>query len=194
MINTPNRTSARSANDEPKYYPLILTLELPSVEEIAKAIWKRQHEALNTHALSYNAQWRDSSIPSRYWDQFLLDARAVLLLLYRTQITPVRKRKKIARKSAAFLGLSPKIDLAGVRAPRAGACAQKPNEEPAPTRERREKRASFTHDRDQAPRTCLATQHKQSQDRPRPNRQENRSALHALSAGELEATQFRRKR
>ena len=107
---------------------------------------------------------------------------------------PSGREKNVARKSAAFLGLSPKIDLAGVRAPRAGACAQKPNEEPAPTRERREKRASFTHDRDQAPRTCLATQHKQSQDRPRPNRQENRSALHALSAGELEATQFRRKR
>ena len=107
---------------------------------------------------------------------------------------PSGREKNVARKSAAILGLSPKIDLAGVRAPRAGACAQKPNEEPAPTRERREKRASFTHDRDQAPRTCLATQHKQSQDRPRPNRQENRSALHALSAGELEATQFRRKR
>ena len=103
MINTPNRTSPRSANDEPKYYPLILTLELPSVEEIAKAIWKRQHEALNTHALSYNAQWRDLSIPSRYWDQFLLDARAVLLLLYRTQITPVRKRKKRSSKKRGIL-------------------------------------------------------------------------------------------
>jgi hypothetical protein len=79
MINTPQRTSQHSASDEPS--PLVLTIELPSVEEIAKAIWKRQHEALNTHALSYNAQWRDSSIPSRYWDQFLLDARAVLLLL-----------------------------------------------------------------------------------------------------------------
>jgi hypothetical protein len=85
MINTPQRTSQHSASDEPS--PLVLTIELPSVEEIAKAIWKRQHEAINPDALSYDTQWRDSSLPSRYWDQFLLDARAVLLLIYNMRVT-----------------------------------------------------------------------------------------------------------
>ena len=73
---------------------MVLTIELPSVEEIAKAIWKRQHEALNPHALSYATQWRDLSIPSKYWDQFLLDARAVLLLIYNMRVTPAEGRER----------------------------------------------------------------------------------------------------
>ena|SRR6478672_2724073 len=92
MINTPQRTSQHSASDEPS--PLVLTIELPSVEEIAKAIWKRQHEAINPDALSYDTQWRDSSLPSRYWDQFLLDARAVLLLIYNMRVTTAEGRER----------------------------------------------------------------------------------------------------
>ena len=61
---------------------LILELEIPDIEEIAKAIWQRQHDALVSETIAYNAKWRDQSIPSRYWDEFLLDAHAVLLFLY----------------------------------------------------------------------------------------------------------------
>lgn len=60
----------------------ILTLETPKAEEIAKAIWQRQHAALSVDSLSYHTQWRDQSIPPRFWDEFLLDANAVLLLLH----------------------------------------------------------------------------------------------------------------
>jgi hypothetical protein len=60
----------------------ILILETPKAEEIARAIWQRQHAALSDECLSYHTKWRDESIPSRFWDEFLLDAHAVLLLLY----------------------------------------------------------------------------------------------------------------
>ena len=66
--------------------PSILTLETPNVEEIAKVIWQRQHDALVSGSISYNLKWRDESIPSRFWDEFLLDARAVLLLLCKKHI------------------------------------------------------------------------------------------------------------
>ena len=72
--------------DEPvpfQVIPSVLTLEAPLDDEIAKAIWQRQHDRLVPHAISYNAKWRDQSMPSRYWDEFLLDAHAVLLLLYK---------------------------------------------------------------------------------------------------------------
>ena len=59
----------------------ILTLETPKAEEIARAIWQRQHAALSAECLSYHTQWRDQSIPPRFWEEFLLDAHAVLLLL-----------------------------------------------------------------------------------------------------------------
>jgi hypothetical protein len=57
----------------------ILTLETPKAEEIARAIWQRQHATLPA---SYGMQWRDQAIPARFWNEFLLDAHAVLLLLY----------------------------------------------------------------------------------------------------------------
>jgi hypothetical protein len=60
----------------------ILTLETPKAEEIARATWQRQHAALSAESLSYNTQWRDQSIPPRFWNEFLLDAHAVLLLLH----------------------------------------------------------------------------------------------------------------
>jgi hypothetical protein len=60
----------------------ILTLEAPKAEEIARAIWQRQHSALPAGPLSYHMQWRDESIPSRFWNEFLLDAHAIRLLLH----------------------------------------------------------------------------------------------------------------
>ena len=63
--------------------PSVLMLETPIDEEIAKAIWQRQRDQLDSDAISSKAKWRDPSVPSRFWDEFLLDARAVLSLLYR---------------------------------------------------------------------------------------------------------------
>lgn len=56
---------------------------LPDPEEIARAIWLRQHSALSPDAINYRAKWRDQSIPLKYWDEFVLDAKAVLKLLGR---------------------------------------------------------------------------------------------------------------
>jgi hypothetical protein len=66
--------------------PLVLTLEMPDVEEIAKAIWERQHNKLRSHALSYQTRWRDESVPYKFWEEFLLDAQAVLQVLYRKHV------------------------------------------------------------------------------------------------------------
>ena len=64
----------------------ILTLDTPDVEEIAKAIWQRQHDPLASNSLFYNAKWRDQSIPFKFWNEFLLDAHAVLSVLYKKHI------------------------------------------------------------------------------------------------------------
>lgn len=53
---------------------------LPNSEDIAKAIWQRQRDALDSDAIAYNVEWRDRSMPSNFWNQFLLDADAVLSL------------------------------------------------------------------------------------------------------------------
>jgi hypothetical protein len=84
--NIPEFEAAPRPSLSSQVYPSILTLKTPNVEEIARAIWQRQHDALNSHAASYNATWRDQSIPSRFWDEFMLDAQAVLLLLYNNHI------------------------------------------------------------------------------------------------------------
>jgi hypothetical protein len=65
---------------------LVLTLEMPDVEEIAKAIWERQHNTLPSHALSSQTRWRDESVPHKFWQEFLLDAQAVLRVLYRKHV------------------------------------------------------------------------------------------------------------
>ena len=65
---------------------LILTFETPSVDEIARAIWQRQRSTMHPDAISFNAKWRDQTIPSKFWDEFLLDAQAVLSLLYKKHI------------------------------------------------------------------------------------------------------------
>ena len=64
----------------------ILTLETPDVEEIAKAIWQRQHDALGSDAIYYNVKWRDQILPSKFWEEFVLDAHAVLMLLYKKRV------------------------------------------------------------------------------------------------------------
>jgi hypothetical protein len=66
--------------------PSVLTFEMPIDEEIAKAIWQRQHDRLTSDAIFYNAKWRDPSVPFQFWDEFLLDARAVLSLLCKKHI------------------------------------------------------------------------------------------------------------
>jgi hypothetical protein len=66
--------------------PPVLTLEMPDVEEIAKAIWERQHDKLPSHALAYQTRWRDDSVPQKFWEEFLLDAQAVLRLLSRKHL------------------------------------------------------------------------------------------------------------
>jgi hypothetical protein len=69
------RTRPRNRDDH------LIGLCLPNSEEVAQAIWKRQHSALSPDAISSNLKWRDVAIPSKYWDEFVLDARAVLALL-----------------------------------------------------------------------------------------------------------------
>jgi hypothetical protein len=82
----------RSNCAEPQSYPQILKFETPDIEEIAKAIWQRQHDALDSKSVARD--WRDHAVPSRFWDEFLLDARAVLAFLYREHEKYQKKREK----------------------------------------------------------------------------------------------------
>lgn len=83
MIDKPNGVSfPDGAMTLPAEKKQILTLETPKAEEIARAIWQRQHAALPAESLSYHKQWRDQSIPHGYWNEFLLDAHAVLSLIH----------------------------------------------------------------------------------------------------------------
>ena len=75
--------------------PLVLTLETPDLEEIARTIWQRQHDALGTDAITYHAIWRDQSVPTKFWDEFLLDAQAVLSLLNKKHI---ERQKRTGKK------------------------------------------------------------------------------------------------
>lgn len=76
-VSFPSRDMTRSAeeNEIPIWAP-------PNAEEIARAIWQRQRAALPAESPSYRKQWRDQSIPPRFWNEFLLDAHAVLLLIH----------------------------------------------------------------------------------------------------------------
>jgi hypothetical protein len=74
------------SSHEPVAIPSVLTFETPIDEEIAKAIWQRQHDRLVSDAFFYKAKWRDPSVPSKFWDEFLFDAHAVLSLLYKKHI------------------------------------------------------------------------------------------------------------
>jgi hypothetical protein len=96
MIDKQNGVPICSTSNEPTPLQVdisILTLETPDVEEIAKAIWQRQHDALAPDAVYNNLRWRDQSIPSKFWDEFLRDAHAVLGLLYKKHIEYQRTRE-----------------------------------------------------------------------------------------------------
>ena len=89
MIDKPNGVPICSRSNETIFEevdPSTLTLETPDVEEIARAIWERQHDTLAPGAIHNNLKWRDQSMPSKFWDEFLLDAHAVLGLLYKKHI------------------------------------------------------------------------------------------------------------
>ena len=89
MIDRPKGAPFCSRNNETIFFQdhsSILTLRTPNVEDIARAIWQRQHDALFSDAITHNVKWRDQSIPSKFWDEFLLDAHAVLSLLYKKHI------------------------------------------------------------------------------------------------------------
>src|SRR6516164_9900941 len=79
MLNGTGGAYPRAEHGNAQKYPRTLTLELPDIEDIARAIWQRQHDTLGSNS---NARhWRDTALPSRFWDEFLLDARAVLSFL-----------------------------------------------------------------------------------------------------------------
>lgn len=77
--------------------PSVLLLETPDIEAIARAIWQRQHDALEARSNAHS--WRDKALPAKFWDEFLLDARAVLSLLQKQH---AEFRQKGARHQFAF--------------------------------------------------------------------------------------------
>ena len=78
------------AHKEAQNYPRTLTLEMPDIEDIARVIWQRQHDALDSN--SNVRRWRDKSLPSKFWDEFLLDAHAVLSFLEKEHVKFQTKR------------------------------------------------------------------------------------------------------
>ena len=78
----------------------LLFFDAPDVEEIAKAIWERQRDALVPGSFASKAKWRDSSIPSKFWDEYLLDANAVLSLLYKKRIEYQNRCKSVGECDA----------------------------------------------------------------------------------------------
>jgi hypothetical protein len=89
MVDNPNDVRFCPKNNETFFLQVdhsTLTMETPNVEEIARAIWQRQHDTLTSEAIFFDAKWRDQSIPSKFWNEFLLDANAVLSLLYKKHI------------------------------------------------------------------------------------------------------------
>jgi hypothetical protein len=90
MLNGKDGANPRSGSNEDQTHPRTLTLEMPDIEDIARVIWQRQHDALDSNS---NARhWRDQTIPSRFWDEFLLDAHAVLSLLQKEHVKFQKKR------------------------------------------------------------------------------------------------------
>ena len=96
MIDTLNGVPFCSREPSPlRVDASILTFETPNVEEIGRVIWQRQHDALASDAISHKLKWREESIPSKFWDEFLLDARAVLLLLYNKHLEYHKPRERL---------------------------------------------------------------------------------------------------
>ena len=90
MLNGIDDAHLRSGYNGVKSYPRTLTLEMPDIEDIARVIWQRQHDALDSNS---NARhWRDKTIPSKFWNEFLLDAHAVLSLLEKEHVKFQTKR------------------------------------------------------------------------------------------------------
>jgi len=108
MVESQNRTSCRSTRDERHMQPSLLILETPDVEEIAKAIWQRQHDAVAHDTIAHNTKWRDKSIPALFWEEFLRDAQAVLSLL-----TRMHAERQRARLDVQNLGTSPSMVALG---------------------------------------------------------------------------------
>ena len=55
-------------------------------EEIAQAIWTRQRNSIiDNDSIASKAVWRSSSIPTKFWESYIEDARA--LLSYFTVLT-----------------------------------------------------------------------------------------------------------
>jgi hypothetical protein len=73
-------------NDQSPKSHSIVAAEVPSLEEIARAIWRRQHDKLGHDAIHYDVEWLDKTLPSKYWEEFLQDAHAILRLFYSKQI------------------------------------------------------------------------------------------------------------
>jgi hypothetical protein len=89
MTETSNEAFLRLSSDKgipPHADASVLGFNAPIVEEIAKAIWQRQCDALPSDALVHNLQWRDASLPIKFWNEFLLDANAVIALLYKKHL------------------------------------------------------------------------------------------------------------
>jgi len=61
---------------------------LPNSEDIARAIWRRQRDALGPDAIACSVEWGDRSMPSKFWNEFLLDADAVLSLFDKKRVHP----------------------------------------------------------------------------------------------------------
>src|ERR1700756_1980314 len=64
VIDKPNRLSLcpGRAMTLPAERNETLTLKIPKSDEIARAIWQRQHAALPAESLSFHTQWRDQSV------------------------------------------------------------------------------------------------------------------------------------
>jgi hypothetical protein len=106
-----NKRSHWSPCAESQECPSILTLQTPDLEEIARAIWARQHYALSEKAIAHNVQWRDPSLPLRYWNEFMLDASAVLSLLHRRH-TKYQNRYRFVQTPAEPGAFNPNSDTA----------------------------------------------------------------------------------
>jgi hypothetical protein len=83
MVDSRSFCSENEEGAPPHVDQWTLTFGIPSIEEIATAIWQRQHSKLGLDAIHYDTKWREQSFPSIFWDNFVLDAHAVLTLLYK---------------------------------------------------------------------------------------------------------------
>ena len=104
MHDSAYRGGPKPAKDELEVIlPPILMLETPEVEDIARAIWQRQRDALGPDAIARDVEWRDQSIPAKFWNEFLRDAEAVLRLLHKKHIDYHDPRPVVASPSSVLV-------------------------------------------------------------------------------------------